>query len=158
MFGVQKHYWFTDEDRDRHKTHKLGLTTPLEEKKNKGHYCPACGYSFDTAEGLARHHTSGWCRKPEEMDSKQLRRLHRTRQPSATRRGKGSETVERIQVATCEGNLTKACGSFVYLGTLTSPSASATPEIKRRIGMALGAFGSLGKIWIHTNTYTYTYT
>ena len=86
MFGVQKHYWFTDEDRDRHKTHKLGLTTPLEETKNKGHCCPACGYSFDTAEGLARHHTSGWCRKPEEMDSKQLRRLHRTRQTSATRR------------------------------------------------------------------------
>ena len=69
------------------------------------------------------------------------------RQTTATRRGKSSETVESIKVASCEGKLTKACGSFVYLGTLTKPSASATPEIRRRIGMALGAFGSLSKIW-----------
>ena len=40
-----------------------------------------------------------------------------------------------------------SCGSFVYLGTLTNMDASATPEVRRRIGMALGAFGSLGKIW-----------
>ena len=50
-------------------------------------------------------------------------------------------------MVTCEGKLTKPCGSFVYLGTLTNMDASATPEVRRRIGMALGAFGSLGKIW-----------
>jgi len=55
--------------------------------------------------------------------------------------------VEQVEVRTCEDKITKACGSFVYLGTLTSPSASATPEVRRRIGIALGTFGSLGKIW-----------
>ena len=30
---------------------------------------------------------------------------------------------------------------------MTNMNASATPEIKRRLGMALGAFGSLGQIW-----------
>ena len=145
MFGVQKHYWLTDEDGARHKTHKLGMLKPLEKKKSRGHECSVCGSTFDSQEGLTRHHTSGWCRKLEDMDSKQLRRLHRTRQTAATRRGKSSETVELIKVAAWEGKLTKACGSFVYLGTLTKPSASATPGIRRRIGMALGAFGSLRK-------------
>ena len=48
MYGVQKHYWFTDEDGDKHLTHKLGMTTPLEKKKSKGYECLVCG-SFLTA-------------------------------------------------------------------------------------------------------------
>jgi Mg2+ and Co2+ transporter CorA len=52
-----------------------------------------------------------------------------------------------VTVKTCEGKLTKPCGSFIYLGTLTSPSGSSTPETRRRIGIALGSFGSLHKVW-----------
>lgn len=59
--------------------------------------------------------------------------------------------VELVRVLTCEGKLAKPCGSFVYLGTLTTPDATATPEIRRRIGMALGTFGSMGKIWKSKN-------
>ena len=147
MFGVQRGYWFRDEDDDTHKTHKLGLRRALEQKLSKGHRCGQCGHEFQNEESLERHKSSGWCRKTEKMDSKQLRRLHRTRQTSSTRRGKGAESVEQVKVVTCDGKLTKRCGSFVYLGTLTNMDASATPEVRRRIGMALGAFGSLGKIW-----------
>ena len=76
-----------------------------------------------------------------------LRRLHRTRQTSSTYRGRTSTKIELIRVLTCEDKPVKPCGSFIYLGTLTNPTASATPEIRRRIGIALGNFGSLGKIW-----------
>ena len=139
--------WMRDEDDDAHRIRKLGMKTALVVKDSKGHRCATCGSTFDTEIGLRTHHTKKLCRLAKDMDSKELRRLHRTRQTSSTRRGKTAVPVEQIRVLTCEGKATKPCGDFVYLGTLTNPTASATPEIRRRIGIALGTFGSIGKIW-----------
>jgi hypothetical protein len=52
-----------------------------------------------------------------------------------------------ISVKTCEGLECKSCGSFIYLGSKLDTSASATPEIRRRIGMALTTFGTLNRVW-----------
>ena len=79
-----------DEDGDAHRIRKLGMQTAIDEKENKAHRCEGCGSSFDCEAGLITHKTRGWCRKPEHMDSKQLRRLHRTRQSSASRRGRNA--------------------------------------------------------------------
>ena len=146
VFGTEKGGgWMRDEDDDAHRIRKLGRRTAFEPQQCKGHRCGQCGSTFDSEKGLATHQASKWCRTHENMDSKELRRLHRTRQTSETRRGKTQDRIEQVEVRTCE--LTAICGSFVYLGTLTSPTASATPAVRRRIGMALGAFGNLGKIW-----------
>jgi hypothetical protein len=138
--------WLRDEDGDAHRIRKLGRITPL-----KGHSitCDACGACFGNAKGL-KVHTGGrskWCRNTEHMTSKELRRLHRTNRTYLTRRGKAPDKVELVTVKTCEGKATKPCGSFLYLGTLTSPDASSTPETRRRIGIALGNFGALHKVW-----------
>jgi hypothetical protein len=66
---------------------------------------------------------------------------------SSTKRGKTSSRVEVVKVLTCEGEETKSCGEFVYLGSKIITSASATPEIRRRIGMAQVSFGKLWRIW-----------
>ena len=82
-----------------------------------------------------------------DMSTAELRRLHRTRRSSLTFRGKPTTKLETVSVTTCEGKTAKPCGSFVYLGTLTSPDVSATPEVRRRIGMGLSSFGNLNKLW-----------
>ena len=67
---------------------------------------------------------------------------------SATKRGKTTQRVEMVKVLTCENRETKACGEFVYLGSKIITSASATPEIRRRIGMAQVSFGKLKRrVW-----------
>ena len=139
--------WFRDEDDDAHLRRK-GMKSVIDLKEAKGHSCDRCGSNFDSLKGLTTHQTrKGTCRTKEEMSSKDLRKLRRTRQTSASRRGKTPVQVEEVRVKTCEGKLTKPCGSFVYLGTLTTPNASATPEVRRRTGTVLGVFGSLSKVW-----------
>ena len=81
MFGIAKGGgWMRDEDGDAYGIRKLGMQTAIDEKENKAHRCEGCGSDCDA--GLITK-TRGWCRKSEHMDSKQLRRLHRTRQSSA---------------------------------------------------------------------------
>ena len=111
------------------------------------HTCTQCASSFDTTRGLKTHQGGRWCRPYSEMSTKELRRLHRTRRTSLTFRGKQTTKVEQVSVKTCDGETAKPCGSLVYLGTLTSPVVSASPEVKRRIGMGLGSFGNLTKLW-----------
>ena len=74
-------------------------------------------------------------------------KLRRTRVASATRRGKTVRKVEMVSVMTCENLNTKSCGEFIYLGSKIDTSASATPEIKRRINMAMVSFAKLNRIW-----------
>ena len=62
---------------------------------------------------------------------------------SATRRGKTVRKVEMVSVMTCENLNTKSCGELIYLGSKIDTSASATPEIKRRINMAMVSFAKL---------------
>jgi hypothetical protein len=66
---------------------------------------------------------------------------------SATRRGKTVRKVEMVSVKTCENLNTKSCGDFIYLGSKIDTSTSATPEIKRRISMAMVSFAKLNRIW-----------
>lgn len=80
--------------------------------------CEACGSCFDSSKGLKVHLGGNWCRNPKEMNQAELRKLHRTRQVSSTRRGKTVTRAELVSVSTCEGKFAKSCGSFVYLGTL----------------------------------------
>ena len=52
-----------------------------------------------------------------------------------------------VSVMTCENLNTKSCGEFIYLGSKIDTSTSATPEIKRRISMAMVSFAKLNRIW-----------
>ena len=138
--------WIRDQDGHNHRSRKLGFETIVEGEKNK-FVCETCQSSFDTPEGLKSHSKGKWCRKFEDMTITEQVRLRRTRQVAATRKGKTAQPVEAVSVRTCENLETKSCGEFVYLGSKIPTSASATPEINRRIGMALTSFGSLNRIW-----------
>ena len=74
-------------------------------------------------------------------------KLRRTRVASATRRGKVVRKVEMVSVMTCENLNTKSCREFIYLESKIDTSTSATPEIERRIIMAMVSFGKLNRIW-----------
>jgi len=50
-------------------------------------------------------------------------------------------------VFTCDGSRTMPCGEFVYLGTQIDPTCSATPEVRRRCGIACAVFDSLSTLW-----------
>ena len=126
---------------------KLGFETTAEEKKQGKWTCEECRYTFDSERGLRTHRAGKWCRKMETMSNEELARLRRTRQTSATKRGKTVRKVEMVKVLTCEGEEAKPCGEFVYLGSKINTSATATEEISRRIGMAMTSFGSINHIW-----------
>lgn len=138
--------WIKDQDGDNHRIRKLGFETIVEGKSDK-FVCETCHSSFGSAEGLKSHSKGKWCRKFEDMTIPEQVRLRRTRQVAATRKGRTAQLVEAVSVRTCENLRTKSCGEFVYLGSKIPTSTSATPEINRRIGMALTSFGSLNRIW-----------
>ena len=138
--------WIRDQDGDTHRIKKLGFECIIEGKKGK-FVCETCQSSFDSATGLKSHTKGIWCRKFEDMNITEQVRLRRTRQVASTRKGKTASLVEEVSVRTCENLETSPCGEFVYLGSKIPTHASATPEIRRRIGMALTTFGSLNKTW-----------
>ena len=47
----------------------------------------------------------------------------------------------------CNGEVAKACGSFLYLGSLTDKKGSSGPEIRRRIKKATETFRRLWRVW-----------
>jgi hypothetical protein len=55
--------------------------------------------------------------------------------------------VEMVKIRTCDGSIAKPCASFIYLGSQIEGSASATPEIRRRIAIAMSEFASMNNIW-----------
>ena len=138
--------WLRDQDGDAHRVKKCGFETVVEGKSDK-FVCETCHSSFGSAEGLKSHSKGKWCRKFEDMTIPEQVRLRRTRQVAATRKGRNAQPVENVSVRTCENVRTKLCGEFVYLGSKIPTSTSATPEVNRRIGMALTSFGSLNRIW-----------
>jgi hypothetical protein len=145
--------WLRDQEGKNHRMKKLGFETRMKaigietkaEKKRREGECPKCMVFFDTEKGLKSHHRL--CRKEENMSVEQLRMLRRTRQSSASRRGKTVQKIEPVLVYTCDGQLVKACAEFVYLGSQIDGTGSATPEVRRRIAKALGVFGCLRKVW-----------
>ena len=139
--------WIRDQDGDSHRIKRLGFENIIEGKEKGKFVCEACQSSFDSAAGLKSHNRGKWCRKFEDMSIAEQVRLRRTRQVATTRKGKTARLVEEVSVRTCEEQETKSCGEFVYLGSKIITSASATPEIRRRIGMAFTTFGSLHRTW-----------
>ena len=47
----------------------------------------------------------------------------------------------------CNGGVAKACGSYLYLGSLTNSKSSSGPEIRRRIKKASETFRRLWRVW-----------
>jgi hypothetical protein len=139
--------WLRDLDGNAHRFRRLGSVTFLEQKHQSKHFCEACGGNFDCAAALRSHQTGPWCRPLESMSITEQLRLRRTRVESATRRGKTVRKVEMVSVQTCENLNTKSCGDFIYLGSKLDTSTSATPEIRRRINMAMASFGKMNRIW-----------
>ena len=82
-----------------------------------------------------------------DMTIKEQIRLRIGRKNAATRKGKKKDEIEMVSVYTCEKHVAKPCNEFVYLGSKVDVSLSATPEIKRRIRMAMSTFGSMNKVW-----------
>ena len=56
-------------------------------------------------------------------------------------------TMEQVAVRSCNGGVAKACGSFLYLGSLTDNKDSPGPEIRRRIKKASETFRRLWRVW-----------
>ena len=47
-------------------------------------------------------------------------------------RGESIFDVGQVEVRCCNGGVAKACGSFLYLGSLTDNKGSSDPEIRKR--------------------------
>jgi len=62
-------------------------------------------------------------------------------------RGEKIFDVEQFEVRSCIGGVAKACGSFLYLGSLTDNKGSSGPEIRRRIKKATETFRRLWRVW-----------
>ena len=55
--------------------------------------------------------------------------------------------VYAMALRSCNGGVAKACGSFLYLGSLTDNKGSSGPEIRRRIKKTTETFQSLWRVW-----------
>ena len=84
------------------------------------------------------------CLPKTVAERKQLRttRLQERRRRGFTRKDPGVAHIYDIM-----GNLLPSCSEFKYLGTFVSNTATITPEIRRRTGMARTAMKKLRRIW-----------
>ena len=87
------------------------------------------------------------------MEAQQMK-LRQTRKMSQARQGQVPYKVEPINVFTCDGSRTKPSGEFVYLGTQIDPTCPATPEVRRRCGIACAVFDSLSTLWCSSSIAT----
>ena len=133
---------------------KLGCLRSLSAKKEKekkqkrkGKSCDVCGEEFPSEVSLHKHLEGGRCKKMEDMSEKELSRRRVTRARAVTERGEKIFDVEPVEVKSCSGEVAKACGSFVYLGSLTIAKGSSSPEIRRRIKKAGEAFRYVWRFW-----------
>ena len=81
------------------------------------------------------------------MSESQLKARRATRAKAVLERGEKIFEVEQVEVRSCNGGVAKACGSFLYLGSLTDKKGSSGPEIRRRIKNATEAFRRLWRVW-----------
>ena len=128
---------------------QLGLEESLSirKKKKKRPTCERCGAEFPNEVSLSKHVNGGWCKKEEEMSEKELSRRRVTRDTAAKKRGERIIDAEPVEVKCCNGKKVTPCGSFVYLGSLTTAKGASSPEIRRRIIKAGEVCRSLGKVW-----------
>ena len=81
------------------------------------------------------------------MSESQLKARRATRAKAVLERGEKLFEVEQAEVRSCNGGVAKACGSFLYLGSLTDKKGSSGPEIRRRIKKATETFRRLWRVW-----------
>ena len=81
------------------------------------------------------------------MSESQLKARRATRAKAVLERGEKLFEVEQVEVRSCNGGVAKACGSFLYLGSLTDKKGSSGPEIRRRIKKATETFRRLWRVW-----------
>ena len=81
------------------------------------------------------------------MSEKELSRRRVTRDTAAKKRGERIINAEPVEVKCCNGKMVTPCGSFVYLGSLTTIKGVSGQEIRRRIIKAGEVCRSLGKVW-----------
>ena len=67
------------------------------------------------------------------MSESQLKARRATREKKVVERRERIFEVEQVEVRSCNGGVAKACGSFLYLGSLTDNKGSPGPEIRARI-------------------------
>ena len=72
---------------------------------------------------------------------------HVTRAKAILETGEKIFDVEQVEVRSCNGGAAKACGSFLYLRSLTDNKDSSGPEIRRRIKKASETFRRLWQVW-----------
>ena len=77
--------------------------------------------------------------------STQSEKSHK-RAKAVLERGEKIFEVEQVEVRSCNGGVAKACGSFLYLGSLTDKKGSSGPEIRRRIKKATETFRRLWRV------------
>ena len=70
-----------------------------------------------------------------------------TRAKAVLKRGEKVFDVELVEVRSCNGGVANACGSFLYLGSLTDNKGSSGPEIRRRIKKTNETFRRLWRVW-----------
>ena len=96
----------------------------------KGKMCENCGSEFASEVGWLQHVRGGRCQKLEDMSESQLKARTPTRAKAVLERG---EKVELVEVRNYNEGVAKACGSFLYLGSLTDNEGSSGLEMRRRI-------------------------
>ena len=104
-----------------------------EGKKLKRKTCEECGDEFPNEVSWQKHLERGWCKKMEDISEKELRTRRVTRDTAARKRGEKIMDVEPVEVRSCNGGMATPCGSFVYLGSLTTAKCSSGPETRSRI-------------------------
>ena len=113
----------------------------------KGEFCENCGSEFASEVGWLQHVKGGRCQKLEDMSKSQLKAIRATRAKAVLERGEKRFDVEPVEVRSCDGGVAKACGTFLYLGSLTDNKGSSGPEIRRRIKKASETCRRLWRSW-----------
>ena len=118
-----------------------------KEGKKKRKTYEGCGDEFPNEVSLRKHVERGWFNMEDEMSEKELSRRRVTRDTAAKKRGERIINAEPVEVKCCNGKMVTPCGSFVYLGSLTTNKGESGMEIRRRIIKAGEVCRSLGKVW-----------
>ena len=113
----------------------------------KGKICEHCGSEFASEVGWLQHVRGGRCKNLKDMSESWLKARRATRAKAFLERGEKLFEVEHVEVRCCNGGVAKACGSFLYLGSLTDNKGSSGPEIRRRIKKATETFRRLWRVW-----------
>ena len=108
--------------------------------RKKGKIRENCGSEFASEVGWLQHVRDGRCQKLEGMSESQLKARKATGAKAVLERGEKIFDAEDVEVRSCNGGVAQACGSFLYLGSLTDNKGSSGPEIRRRIKKATETF------------------